>query len=197
MKVAYRRVSTTDQKFDRQDVGQVDKVFEEKISGKTIKDRPELQTMVDFVREGDEVVVYEISRLARDMRDLLTIVQTLVDKKVSIHFIKEKLTFSGEDDPFSKLQLQLLSAFSEFERSITVSRVREGVRREVELDKDRKPQDRKFKGRKKQINDDKICDLVLNQNYAQTEVAEMLGISRQSVFRALKKRKETQEQVSA
>lgn len=78
MKVAYRRVSTTDQKFDRQDVGQVDKVFEEKISGKTIKDSPELQTMVDFVREGDEVVVYEISRLARDMRDLLTIVQTLI-----------------------------------------------------------------------------------------------------------------------
>ena len=77
--VGYRRVSTLDQNLDRQDLGEVDKVFEEKLSGKSAKDRPALQAMIEYVREGDSVVVYSIDRLARDLRDLQEIIQRLND----------------------------------------------------------------------------------------------------------------------
>ena len=107
MRVGYRRVSTTEQNFDRQDLGAVEKMFEEKVSGKNT-DRQALQEMIDFVRSGDAVVVYSIDRLARDLRDLQTIIQQLNDKGVSVEFISEHLTFSGAaDDAFAKLQLQM------------------------------------------------------------------------------------------
>ena len=83
MRHAYRRVSSAEQNFDRQDLGSVEKVFEEKVSGKNT-DRTELQAMIEFVRDGDEVVVYEISRLARDLRDLQSIISQLNDKGVSV-----------------------------------------------------------------------------------------------------------------
>ena len=68
MRVGYRRVSTAEQNFDRQELGDVEKEFEEKISGKNA-DRAALQEMIEFVRSGDTVVVYSIDRLARDLRD--------------------------------------------------------------------------------------------------------------------------------
>ena len=71
--------------------------------------------MIEFAREGDEVVVWSIDRLARDLRDLQDIISTLNDKGVSISFLKEKLTFSGDsDDAFARLQLQMMGAFAEF-----------------------------------------------------------------------------------
>ena len=82
MKIGYRRVSTHEQNLDRQDLGQLDKVFEEKISGSSAKQRPELQAMIDFAREGDEVIVWSIDRMARDLRDLQSIIQTLLEKQV-------------------------------------------------------------------------------------------------------------------
>jgi hypothetical protein len=93
MKVGYRRVSTVDQNLDRQELGPVERVFEEKVSGKNT-DRAALQEMIAFVREGDEVLVYSIDRLARDLRDLQTIIQMLLDKKVSISFLSERLSAS-------------------------------------------------------------------------------------------------------
>lgn len=111
MKIGYRRVSTLDQNLDRQDIGSLDKVFEEHVSGATAKDRPALQDMIEFARDGDEVVVWSIDRLARDLRDLQAIIQSLIDKGVSVTFLSEKLTFSpSSDDPFSNLQLHLMGA---------------------------------------------------------------------------------------
>ena len=69
MRVGYRRVSTIEQNLDRQDLGIVERVFEDKASGKDT-DRTELKEMMAYVRSGDEVVVYSIDRLARDLRDL-------------------------------------------------------------------------------------------------------------------------------
>ena len=85
--IGYKRVSSEGQNLDRQDLGQVDKVFEEKLSGKSAKARPALQAMIEYAREGDAVVVYSIDRLARDLRDLQDIISTLNDKGVSISFL--------------------------------------------------------------------------------------------------------------
>ena len=94
MKVGYRRVSTIDQNLDRQDMSGVDRVFEDKASGKDT-DRVALQDMIAFVRTGDEVIVHSIDRLARDLRDLQSIISTLNEKGVSVEIISERLVFSG------------------------------------------------------------------------------------------------------
>ena len=112
MKIGYRRVSSLHQHLDRQDLGPLDKTFEEKLSGATAKDRPELQNMIEFAREGDEIIVWSIDRMARDLRDLQTIIQSFLDKNVSITFLSEKPDLSASsNDPFAKLQLHLMGAF--------------------------------------------------------------------------------------
>lgn len=176
MKVGYRRVSSIDQNLDRQELGPVDRVFEEKVSGKNT-DRAALQEMIAFVREGDEVVVYSIDRLARDLRDLQTIIQTLLDKNVSISFLSERLTFiADKDDPFSRLQLHLMGAFSEFERQIIRKRQSEGIAKAKLRGV--------YKGRKKQVDDAKIIALKTTGKRV-CEIAADLGVSRMTVYRAL------------
>lgn len=176
MKVGYRRVSTIDQNLERQDLGKVDRVFEEKISGKNT-DRAALQEMIAFVRQGDEVAVFSIDRLARDLRDLQSIIQKLTDKGVSISFLSERLTFTGDtDDAFSRLQLQLMGAFAEFERNIIRKRQAEGIA----LAKARGV----YKGRTKKVDDQKIIDLN-RQGKRVSEIAAGLGVSRMTVYRAL------------
>ena len=179
-KVAYIRVSSASQNTDRQDIGEVDRTFEEKMSGKNIKDRPALQDMMNYVRDGDEVLVWSIDRLARDLRDLQTIIQFLNDKGVHVTFIKEKLSFSGSDDAFSRLQLHLMGAFAEFERSLIKSRQKEGISKARERGV--------YTGRKKTIDDGEIYTLT-DKGHSQNEIAEQMGITRISVYRALKKRR--------
>jgi len=186
MKVAYRRVSSSTQNLDRQDVGEVEKVFEEKQSGKHT-DRVALQEMIAFVRDGDEVVVWSIDRLARNLLDLQSIIKQLNDKGVSITFIKEKLSFSGGDDAFARLQLHLMGAFADFELSLIKSRQAEGIRKAKERGV--------YKGRKKQIDDAEIYALT-DAGHSQNEVAELMGITRISVYRALKKRRLLSEQAT-
>ena len=91
-RVGYQRVSSAGQNTERQDLGEVDKLFTDRQSGKDTK-RPELQTMLEYVRDGDAVVVHSIDRLARDLRDLQDIVTTLNDKGVAVSFLSEGLTF--------------------------------------------------------------------------------------------------------
>lgn len=177
MKVGYRRVSTIDQNLDRQDLGEVDRVFEEKVSGKNT-DRAALQEMITFVRQGDEVVVFSIDRLARDLRDLQSIIQNLNDKGVSISFLSERLMFTGDsDDAFSRLQLQLMGAFAEFERNIIRKRQAEGIAKAKARGV--------YKGGTKKVDDARIIDLK-QQGKKVSEIALELGVSRMTVYRALK-----------
>ena len=173
--IGYRRVSTEDQNFDRQDLV-CDKLFEEKVSGGS-KDRAALIDLIAWVREGDEVVVHSIDRLARNLRDLQDVVQTLTEKGVTVTFISERLTFSGQgDDPFTRLQLQMMGAFAEFERSIIKRRQLEGIKKAKERGV--------YKGRVKSIND----DMILAMHSSGTKVSDIardLQISRMSVYRAL------------
>ena len=177
MRVGYRRVSTVEQNFDRQELGDVDRVFEEKVSGKDV-DRAALIEMIEYVREGDEVVVYSIDRLARDLRDLQSIISDLNDKGVSISFISEGLKFGADsNDAFAKLQLQMMGAFAEFERNIIRKRQAEGIAKAKERGV--------YSGRAKKINGRKIVELK-QKGYGATEIASEMGITRTSVYRALK-----------
>ena len=125
--VAYRRVSTIDQNTDRQLADEsFDKVFEDKASAKDTN-RPQLQAMIEFVREGDTVVVHSIDRLARNLADLESLIQQFNAKEVTVAFRKESLTFAGGADAMQTLMLQMMGAFAQFERSMIRERQREGV----------------------------------------------------------------------
>lgn len=175
--VGYRRVSTTDQNFDRQDLGDVDKLFEEKLSGKNAKDRPALNAMLDWVREGDSVLVHSIDRLARDLRDLQTIIETLNHKGVSITFKTEALTFAANsDDAFATLQLQMMGAFAQFERNIIRKRQAEGIAKAKAKGM--------YKGRPKTVDDAKVRELK-EAGMGATAIAKELGIGRATVYKSL------------
>src|SRR5271155_5669349 len=126
-RIGYIRVSSTDQNTQRQleDV-KVDRTFTDKISGKDTN-RPKLQEMIDFVREGDSVIVHSMDRLARNLDDLRRIVQMLTKKGVSVEFIHEHLTFTGADTPMANLMLSVMGAFAEFERALIRERQLEGI----------------------------------------------------------------------
>ncbi len=129
--IAYVRVSTREQSTGRQSDGmsnlKLDKVFEEKVSGKS-KERPELRACIDYAREGDTLYIYSIDRLARSLSDLQAIIEELVVKGVTVQFIKESQTYSRDNsNPFNKVLLQVLGAFAEFERNIMLERQAEGI----------------------------------------------------------------------
>jgi len=177
MRVGYKRVSSVDQNLARQTMDDVDRIFEEKVSGKDTN-RAALQEMLAFVRDGDEVVVWSIDRLARDLRDLQSIIQQLNDRGVCISFLSERLTFTGKaDDAFSRLQLQMMGALAEFEVNIIRKRQAEGIAKAKAKGV--------YKGRAKSVSDGKIVALKA-KGYKVTEIAEELGINRITVYRALK-----------
>lgn len=175
--IGYRRVSSESQNLDRQELGNVDKVFEEKLSGKSAKDRPALQSLLEYAREGDSVVVYSIDRLARDLRDLQDIISTLNDKGVAISFLSERLTFSASaDDAFAKLQLQMIGSFAEFERNIIRKRQAEGIAKAKTKGV--------YKGGKRRIDRDKVQQLRA-EGLSTYKIAEQMNVSRMSVHRIL------------
>ena len=113
-RVGYIRVSSFDQNPERQLEGvAVDRVFTDKASGKDTQ-RPELDNLLGFVREGDTLVVHSMDRLARNLDDLRRLVQQLTGRGVRIEFVKEGLTFTGEDSPMANLMLSVMGAFAEY-----------------------------------------------------------------------------------
>ncbi len=126
-RIGYVRVSSFDQNPERQlEQVKVSKVFTDKASGKDTL-RPQLEAMLDFVREGDTVVVHSMDRLARNLDDLRQLVQKLTKRGIRIEFIKESLSFTGEDSPMANLMLSVMGAFAEFERALIHERQREGI----------------------------------------------------------------------
>ena len=126
-RIGYVRVSSFDQNPERQlDQVQVDKVFTDKASGKDTQ-RPQLDALLSFAREGDTVVVHSMDRLARNLDDLRRLVQTLTKRGIRIEFVKECLSFTGEDSPMANLLLSVMGAFAEFERALIGERQREGI----------------------------------------------------------------------
>lgn len=179
-RIGYIRVSTIDQKTDRQleDI-EVAKTFTDKASGKDTK-RPQLEAMMGFVRTGDTVVVHSMDRLARNLDDLRRIVQTLTAKGVRIEFVKEHLTFTGEDSPMASLMLSVMGAFAEFERALIHERQREGIA----LAKQRGA----YKGRKKSLSEVAITELRqrIDAGVTKAQLAREFGISRETLYQYIR-----------
>ena len=127
MNIAYVRVSTVEQNEERQTEGlkkyNIDNWFIEKVSGKDTN-RPKLTEMINFVRKGDTVYVWDFSRLSRSVKDLLELVETLQEKQVHLVSIKENLDTST---PTGKLMLTMIGAINEFERTNLLERQKEGI----------------------------------------------------------------------
>ncbi|MGL5656030.1 MAG: recombinase family protein [Fusobacteriaceae bacterium] len=127
MIIGYARVSTVDQETARQEQqlsdNKVDKLFIEKASGKNTT-RPILNEMLDFIREGDVVIVSDFSRLARNTSDLLKITETITSKGATFKSLKENVDTTT---PTGKLMLTVIGAIAEFEREVLLQRQREGI----------------------------------------------------------------------
>ena len=178
-RVGYIRVSTLDQQAGRQLEGiELDRTFVDHASGKDAK-RPQLEELLNFVRTGDTVIVHSMDRLARNLDDLRRIVQALTNKGVRIEFVKENLTFTGEDSPMASLMLSVMGAFAEFERSLIKERQREGIA----LAKRRGA----YRGRKKSLSPQEVAELRqrVAAGISKAQVAREAGISRQTLYQYL------------
>ena len=179
MRIAYVRVSSADQNEARQIEAlkkyDIEKWFTEKISGKDMN-RPELQRMIEFAREGDTVYVEDFSRLARSTKDLLGLVEQFKAKDIELVSMKENLDTST---PTGKLMLTMIAAINEFERANLLERQREGI----ELAKQRGV----YKGRRAIEVEDfgKYYEQYLRRVYTKKELAEELGISRPTLDRLI------------
>ena len=178
-RIGYVRVSATDQNTARQLDGiEVDRMFTDRASGKDVQ-RPALEEMMAYVRQGDTVLVHSMDRLARNLDDLRQIVQTLTRKGVVIEFVKEHLRFTGEDTPMANLMLTVMGAFAEFERALIRERQREGI-----------AQARKrgaYRGRKPVLSRDRLEEVrrLAASGMGKAALARQFGVSRQTIYKAL------------
>lgn len=188
MNVAYIRVSTTHQETLNQRLlleenYKIERFFEEKASGKNTQDRPVLKEMLEFVREGDQVYIYDFSRLARSTRDLLDIVESLEAKKVSLVSHKEHIDTST---PTGKMLLTILGSIAEFERQNLLERQRLGI--------ERAKAEGKYKntGRKKKEIDEEVWQReysrYMRREINKGELCQVLGISRPKLEEILKEK---------
>ena len=159
--------------------GKVDRTFTDKASGKDTQ-RPELDSLIAFARSGDTVIVYSMDRLARKLDDLRRIVQLFTQKEIRIKFLKENLTFTGEDSPMANLMLSVMGAFTDFERALIKERQREGMA----LAKQRGT----YRGRKRSLSNTDIIKLKsrIEAGEKKAQVARDFGISRETLYQYLK-----------
>ena len=181
MKIGYIRVSTEDQNTERQEVIMkdlgVERIYIEKLSGSSTQ-RPKLNEMLDFVREGDIVIVESISRFARNTKDLLELVDILDSKKVQ--FISKKETIDTST-PAGKFMLTIFGAVAQLEREYIKERQREGI----ELAKLKG----KYRGRKKigfPKNWDEVYPLWKNREITGTKAMSDMGLKRNTFYKLVK-----------
>lgn len=179
-RIGYVRVSSFDQNPERQlENVPIDRIFTDKVSGKDTL-RPQLEALFTFVRDGDTVVVHSMDRLARNLDDLRRIVKTLTGRGVRIEFVKESLTFTGDDSPMATLMLSVMGAFAEFERALIRERQREGIvlaqQRGV------------YQGRKKMLSAGQVTQIRhrVSEGEAKAQIARELGISRETLYQYLR-----------
>lgn len=179
--IAYIRVSAIDQNEERQvqalESKSIDRYYIEKVSGKDTN-RPKLQEMLEYVRQGDTIYIHDFSRLARNVKDLLNIVEQLQNKSINLISLKENLDLNT---PAGKLQLTMLGAIYEFERAMIKERQAEGIA--IAKAKG------KYKGRKK-INYPANWEEIYNKwKYRQltaNKAMELLNLKRNTFYKLLK-----------
>jgi DNA invertase Pin-like site-specific DNA recombinase len=136
--------------------------------------------LLTYVRQGDTVVIHSMDRLARNLDDLRRLAQTLTGRGVRIEFIKENLTFTGEDSPLARLMLSVMGAFAEFERALIHERQREGIA----IARQRGA----YRGRKKSLSPEEAAALRARAagGERKSALAAEFGISRETVYQYLK-----------
>lgn len=175
-RVGYIRVSSVDQNTGRQLEGvEVDKSFTDKASGKDAQ-RPQLKAALEYLREGDVLVVHSMDRLARNLDDLRRIVMDVTDRGVQVQFVKEGMLFTGEDSAMSKLLLSVMGAFAEFERSLLKERQREGIALAKKAGV--------YKGRKPSLTPERAGELRarIATGEKKAALAREFGISRETLY---------------
>jgi DNA invertase Pin-like site-specific DNA recombinase len=186
-RIGYVRVSAIDQNADRQLIDQLDldQVFTDKASGKDTE-RPQLQALLAYAREGDTIIIHSMDRLARNLDDLRRLVQQQTRRGICVQFMKENLTFTGEDSPMANLMLSILGAVAQFERDLIKERQREGIA----LAKQRGA----YRGRKKALPADRAADLRGRARAGETKasLAREFGISRETLYQYLRQEPELQ-----
>ena len=177
MNIAYLRVSSVDQNLARQEEGlskyNIDKWFTEKVSGKDTN-RPQLQAMLEFAREGDTIYIHDFSRLARSTEDLLRIVKELQNK--GIHLVSNKENIDSST-PTGKLMLTMIGAINEFERTNLKERQAEGIAIAKEQGK--------YKGRKKidfPINWNEVYTQWKHRELTATKAMELMNLKRNTFY---------------
>ena len=179
MKVAYIRVSSSSQSLELQREAvqkeNVDKIFEEKVSGTSTQGREKLREMLEFVREGDSVYITRTDRLARSILDLQLIVKQLTDKGVSLVATEQPISTK---DATSKCFLDMLSVFAEFEANIRYERQMDGIKIAKEKGK--------FKGKQSTVDMNRF-KLLLDEGCGATSIAKQMNIGRSSVYRLMKR----------
>jgi DNA invertase Pin-like site-specific DNA recombinase len=181
-RVGYIRVSSVEQNTAHQleeEKEKLDKVFEDKCSGKDTH-RPQLQALFEYVREGDTIVVHSLDRLARNLGDLRSMVDDLTGRGIKIQFLKENLTFSGDDSSMSKLLLSIMGAFAEFERALIRERQREGIAEAKKRGV--------YKGRKKSLSEEQQEELKrrVGAGEKKTALAKEFHISRETLYQYMR-----------
>jgi DNA invertase Pin-like site-specific DNA recombinase len=181
--VGYIRVSSATQNSYRQLQGlKLDKEFVDICTG-SIKERKNLIACIDYVREGDTLVVDSIDRLARNLRDLKEIIDSLISKGVSVRFVKENLLFTGKDDAIASLTLHMMGAFAEFERTMIRQRQREGI--------DLAKKAGKHLGRPPMIDNKfrKVVKGKLEVKQSIRSIAKDMGVSRATIYKVMEQLK--------
>lgn len=175
-RVGYIRVSSIDQNTVRQlDGVTLDKTFTDKASGKDTN-RPELKAAMEYLRDGDVLVVHSMDRLARNIGDLLRIVETLNKRGVVVEFVKESLTFTGDDSAMSKLMLTIMGGVAEFERAMIRERQLEGIALAKQAGK--------YTGRKSTMSETQV-QAIRNRATAgenKSALAREFGVTRQTIY---------------
>ena len=180
MIIGYARVSTFDQSLDRQ-VDQLtnagaEKLFTEKVTGKKA-DRPELTRLINQLRQGDVVIVSELTRLSRSTKDLFAIVETIQSRGADIRSLKE--TWLDTTTPHGKLMFTIFAGLSQFEADLTAQRTREGL--------EAARQRGRFGGRPKTDEDQvrKAVKLYRAGNHTIREIKELTGVTKSVLYRNL------------
>ncbi len=183
-RVAYVRVSAADQNEARQleAVGECDRIYVEKQSARSRADRVKLAECIRYLRDGDELVVASMDRLARSLVDLKQIVGEVTAKGASVKFVHERATYAaGAQDPRADLMLSLLGAFAEFERAIIRERQAEGIA--IAKAKG------KYKGRKRVLTAEQIdkARVRIEAGEGPSAIARDFGVGRSTLYRALQR----------
>lgn len=182
MKFGYMRVSTIDQNLDRQEQqlkeAGCERIFFEKITG-VKRDRPELNRMLEFLRQGDTVVVTDLTRLSRSTKDLIEIAELISQKGVNLKSLKE--AWLDTTTAHGKMLFTIFAGIAQFERDLTSERTKEGIKAAKKRGK--------HPGRPK-TDEEKVnyALYLIDQGMNRTDAEEKAGISRMTLYRKIQQK---------